>query len=83
MGKMLKQKSGITLVALVITIIVLLILASVTINMITGDNAILQSAIQAKEQAEIDNEKEQLEIAVTKAMGKDKYGDLRKSGLIA
>lgn len=38
----LKNKSGITLIALIITIIVLLILAGVTILTITGENGILR-----------------------------------------
>ena len=38
---MLKNKRGITLIALVVTIIILLILAGVTINMIMGDDGIL------------------------------------------
>ena len=37
----IKTNKGITLIALVITIIVLLILAGVTIAMLTGDNGIL------------------------------------------
>ena len=49
MKKFIKQKNGITLVALVITIIVLLILAGVTIAMITGENGILNKAKQAKQ----------------------------------
>lgn len=36
--KVAKEKKGITLIALVITIIVLLILAGVTIATLTGDN---------------------------------------------
>ena len=42
-------KNGITLIALVITIIVLLILAGVTIATLTGDNGILTKAQNAKE----------------------------------
>ena len=38
---MFKQEKGITLVALVITIIVLLILAGVSISLVAGDNGIL------------------------------------------
>jgi type II secretory pathway pseudopilin PulG len=39
MGKRLKNnKSGITLIALVVTIIVLMILAGTSISMLTGDN---------------------------------------------
>ena len=45
---MLKQERGVTLVALVITIIVLLILAGVSIAMLTGDNGILTRANDAK-----------------------------------
>ena len=41
---MLKNQKGITLVALVITIIVLLILAGVSIAMLTGDNGVLTKA---------------------------------------
>ena len=40
---------GITLIALVITIIVLLILAGVTINALSGDNGILKRATEAKQ----------------------------------
>ena len=50
---------GITLIALVITIIVLLILAGVTINALSGDNGILKRATEAKQktsQAQKDEE---------------------------
>ena len=43
-----KSKNGITLIALVITIIVLLILAGVTIATLTGDNGILTKAQSTK-----------------------------------
>ena len=38
MGKLSKKREGITLIALVVTIVVLLILAGVSIAMLTGDN---------------------------------------------
>ena len=44
---MLKNNKGITLIALVITIIVLLILAGVSIAMLTGENGILTQAEKA------------------------------------
>ena len=44
---MLREKKGITLIALVITIIVLLILAGVTIATLFGDNGVLTKAQQA------------------------------------
>jgi type II secretory pathway pseudopilin PulG len=58
------KKSGITLIALVITIIVLLILAGVSVATLTGDNGILTQAQSAKEQAQIAEivEKAQLDI---------------------
>ena len=50
--KMAKERRGVTLIALVITIIVLLILAGVTIAMLTGDNGIISKAMQAKNKTE-------------------------------
>lgn len=47
-----KKTSGITLVALIITIIILLILAGITIGLVTGDNGLLAQAIRAKEKTE-------------------------------
>ena len=46
------KNRGITLIALVITIIVLLILAGVTIAALSGDNGILTKAKEAKEKTE-------------------------------
>ena len=54
----IEKQKGITLMVLVITIIVLLILAGVTISAITGDNGIIGNAGQAKEETEIANERE-------------------------
>ena len=45
---MLKSKKGITLVALVVTIVVLLILAGVSINLVLGDNGIISKAQEGK-----------------------------------
>ena len=44
----MRNQKGVTLIALVITIIVLLILAGVSIAMLTGDNGILTQAKSAK-----------------------------------
>lgn len=60
-----KENEGITLIALVITIIVLLILAGVTIATLTGDNGILAKTNEAKEQTEIGKEKEIVKLATT------------------
>ena len=62
--KELNNSNGITLIALVITIIVLLILAGISINMLTGDNNILTKAGETKTTYEELAFKEQLQIEV-------------------
>ncbi len=47
------KEKGITLIALIITIIVLLILAAVSVAILTGDNGIINKAIEAREKTEI------------------------------
>lgn len=64
----MKNKSkGITLVALVITIILLLILAGVIIATLTGNNNLIKRAQDAKKQTEIANVKEKLELVLIEA----------------
>lgn len=58
---------GITLIALVVTIIVLLILSGITIGILNGDNNIIKNATEAKELEERNNLEEQIDIAITKA----------------
>ena len=67
----LKENKGITLIALVITIIVLLILAGVTIATLTGDNGILKKAGDAKTQTEQAKEDENFKIAIAGSYGTD------------
>ena len=69
--RMQKNSKGITLIALVITIIVLLILAGVTIATLTGDNGILKKAGDAKTQTEQAKEDENLKIAIAGSYGTD------------
>ncbi len=59
-----KLEKGITLIALVITIIVLLILAGVSIAMLTGENGILNRAILAREEASHGEVREQVLLAI-------------------
>ena len=66
------KETGITLIALVVTIVVLLILAGVSISMLTGENGVITQAQKAKEETEIAEEKEAVQIAYTGAMG-EKY----------
>ena len=48
-----KRENGITLVALVVTIVVLLILAGITITYVFGDNGVFGQASDAKVKTEI------------------------------
>ena len=62
---MLKQKNkekGITLIALVVTIIVLIILAGVSIAMLVGDNGIITQAQKAKENIELAQKEEEKQL---------------------
>ena len=54
----LRRNKGITLIALVVTIIVLLILAGISIVMLTGQNGILNRANEAKEKTGVAQEEE-------------------------
>ena len=60
----MKNQKGITLIALVITIIVLLILAGVSIAMLTGENGLLTKAGTAKSQTNEAEAKEAVQIAI-------------------
>lgn len=70
MIKNIKRKNGITLIALVITIIVLLILAGVSISMLSGDNSILGRAVDAKEKTTKAQKEESLKLAIAALMSK-------------
>ena len=76
-----KGKKGITLIALVITIIILLILATISIGMLSGNNSIIRQTENAKKGTDVAGEKEIIEKATVAAMGKSKYGNLTKDKL--
>lgn len=57
-----KKERGITIIALVITIVVLLILAGVSISLIINRNEIISKAEVAKQEAEIADEKEKINL---------------------
>ena len=77
----LKESKGITLIALVITIIVLLILAGVTIATLTGDNGILTKTNNAKAQTDEVAEREAIGIAYNGAIAETKGGSVTAEGL--
>ena len=73
----LKNRRGITLIALVITIIVLLILAGVSIATLTGDNGLLTKAQQAKEENKKASDRDLIAMAVSEAqIGNNGYQKL-------
>ena len=64
MERILKKNKGITLIALVITVIVLLILAGVSISILTGENGLLTKTNEAKKIAEMASIKEQIQTEI-------------------
>ena len=68
MKRKLKDFQGITLIALVITIIVLLILAGVAISMLSGENGILRQAANAKQTTSESEDYDKLVLAVQSAL---------------
>ena len=66
------KESAITLIALVITIIVLLILAGVSIATLTGTNGILTQAQKSKMTTELSSYKEQLELYKTEKLSENR-----------
>lgn len=64
---MLKENKGVTLVALVITIIVLLILAGVTLSMVMGESGIFGKANNANVATRLADAKDAINLAVMEA----------------
>lgn len=62
MNERLNSKTGITLVSLVVTIIILIILAGISINMIVGNNGIITMAKKAKENIELARTEEEMAL---------------------
>ena len=56
------DNKGVTLVALIVTIIVLIILAGISINLILGDKGIITIAKKAKENSKLAKIKEETEL---------------------
>ena len=64
---MFKQEKGITLVSLVITIIIMLILAGVSLSMVMGDGSLLDQANAAVDNTELGTVKDEVGVAVAGA----------------
>ena len=72
MKERLRENSGITLIALVVTIIVLLILAGISIGAITGNNGIINQAQNAKDDTQYAQWEEQIDVAIIDAESKNR-----------
>lgn len=75
-----QTQNAITLIALIITIIILLILAGVTINILIGDNGLFNTAKEAKDKTKIAEAKDILDIEIAKALA-EKLGELHLNEL--
>ena len=76
--KFYQSASGITLIALVVTIIVLLILAGVTIPTITGSENAIEKAQENKNKADFSNERKAIQLAVMNSMSSTYDIDIEK-----
>lgn len=70
-----KTNKGITLIALVITIIILLILSGLTIAMLTGENGILRNAEKAREETIKSQVEEEIKIIFNEWLFEKVTGD--------
>lgn len=61
----MKNNKGITLIALVITIIILLIIAGISIGVLSGNNGLLSRAKMSKTLTQIANAKEEVNLAIS------------------
>ena len=71
--KKLKNKNGVTLIALAVTIIIMLILAGVTISMLTGNSGITTNASKAKTKSYLADIKEEYELYLSEKRMEDEY----------
>ncbi len=73
-----RKKEGITLIALVITIVVLLILAWVSINAIFGDNGIIKRASNAQDRINEATKRDVSSLDTLNGLINEKTGPLSK-----
>lgn len=74
-----KKERGITIIALVITIVVLLILAGVSISLIINRNEIISKAEVAKQETEIADEKEKINLSAVAAQANNEEAVIRRN----
>ena len=76
-----RNERGVTLIALVVTIVVLLILAGVAISMLSGDDGIIINAQKASEENDKGREKEIVTLAVGSALSSDEGYTIARDNL--
>ena len=76
---MTKKESGITIIALIVTIVVLLILAGVSISLIIKRNGIISKAEVAKQETEIADEKEKINLSALAAQANNEDAVIRRN----
>lgn len=76
-----RKEGGITLIALVVTIIILIILAGVSISMIVGDNGIITQAENAKKETQKAEVKEKAQIDIVEKQ-LEKEGNITKGDFV-
>ena len=70
-NKLYKRQRGVTLIALVVTILILIILAGISINATLGENGLITKANEAKKLTEKSQEKEILELKIAEDVMSD------------
>lgn len=77
----MKKCRGLTLISLVITVVALLIIASVSIAMLTSDNGLLKIGQATKKETEISEEKNILKASAVSALGASSINGIEKENL--
>ena len=80
--KKAKNKRGITLISLIVTIIVLLLLAGVPIAMMAGENGIIQKSHEAKAQVEQAEEQKDLDLRLSEYVLEKETTDIEISDFL-
>ena len=76
--KQKKFEKGVTLIALVVTIIVILIIAGISLSALTGQDSGLKVGEETKTEVNVDEEKNALRLAVQETMNSDSKGEINE-----
>ena len=79
--KLFSSQRGITLIALIITIIVLLILAGITISLVVGDNGVLNQSTKAVERTSHGQVQEQVQMELANYEADKRTGETDKTSI--